>query len=235
MNITFSKKETIAAITFGWQTVKRNFWFFVGLLIIAGVAMYASTIIIALEIIENPIFLFMINLIGWILSITAILGLIKISLNFRDNLKSKISDLFFQYRLFFRYVFASILYFLIYLLGMVPLGMVVFILNEFYLGIIFRALFLILGIVPLIYLGIRFLFFGYFIVDQKAGVIESLRKSWKITERNVWNLFLFFLALFGLHFLGALFLLIGLFITVPTSLLAVAHVYRKLSSTAKDS
>lgn len=197
----FSKGE---AIRFGWQIMKSNFWFFAALLILAGVIQFGSDVIYRLLIKESPILAFTVYLIGWILSIIVGLGLIKISLNFCDNLKSKIGDLFSQYQLFFRVLFAGILYGLICLSGT------------------------ILFIIPGIYLGIRFWFYDYFIVDKRTGVIESLKKSWRITQGNVWNLFLFILILTGINLLGALCFLIGLFATIPTTMLAIALVYRKL-------
>ncbi|MDI6602556.1 MAG: hypothetical protein QME57_00345 [Patescibacteria group bacterium] len=207
----FSKGE---AIRFGWQIMKSDFWFFAALLILAGVIQFGPDVIYQLLIKglikESPILAFTVDLIGWILSIIVGLGLIKISLNFCDNLKSKIGDLFSQYQLFFRAFFAGILYGLICLLGM------------------------ILFIIPGIYLGIRFWFYDYFIVDKKAGVIESLKKSWRITKGSVWNLFLFILILIGINLLGILCFLIGLFATIPTTILATAIVYRKLLSQSPE-
>jgi len=201
----FSKKE---AIRFGWQTMKSNFWFFLGLLILVGLIQFGPNVIYNLLIKESPILAFTVYLIGWILSIIVGLGLIKISLNFCDNLKSKIVDLFSQYKLFFRVLFAGILYGLICLLGT------------------------ILFIIPGIYLGIRFGFYDYFIVDKRTGVIESFKRSWQITKGNVWNLLLFGFLLMGINLLGALCLLIGLFATAPTTMVAIAFVYRKLLTIA---
>jgi uncharacterized membrane protein len=202
--IGFSKNE---AIRFGWQTMKRNFWFFIGLLILAGAIKSVPGAISELIKEKNSYLVFLVSLIGQVLlSIIIDLGLIKISLNFCDKLKSKIGDLFSQYRLFFRVLFARILYSLICLLG------------------------IIFFIIPGIYLGIRFWFYSYFIVDKKVGVIESLRKSWRITKGGVWNLFLFNLLLLGLNLLGMHFFLIGLLATIPTTMVAMAFVYRKLLS-----
>jgi len=197
----FSKSE---AIRFGWQTMKSNLGFFIGLLIVAGLIYIIPSIISSLLEKKSLMLSLGVSLIGIILGIIIDLGLIKISLNFCDNLKSKITDLFSQYQLFFKYLFASILCGLIVILG------------------------LILLIIPGIYLAIRFQFYGYFIVDKRAGVIESLKRSWRITQGTVWNLFLFGLLLTGINLLGVLFLIIGLFATVPTTMVAMAFVYRKL-------
>ena len=203
MEQRFSKKE---AIKFGWQTMKQNFWFFVGLLLVAGILYIAPEIVSAfLE--GSPALSLIVYVVGTVLLMIVDLGLlIKIPLNFCDNVKSRLSDLFSQYKLFWRYLFASILYVLVILGG------------------------LILLVLPGLYLAIRFQFYGYFIVDRDSHIVESLKRSWDITRGNAWNLFLFGLLLFLINVLGALALFIGLFITLPTTLVAVALVYRKLLS-----
>jgi uncharacterized membrane protein len=87
---------------------------------------------------------------------------------------------------------------------------------------------------PGIYFAIRFYLFIYFIVDKKAGIIESLKRSWEITKGQAWNLFLFNLVLLAINLLGAICLLIGLLVTIPISELATAFVYRKLLSQSQS-
>src|SRR4030042_562947 len=67
------------------------------------------------------------------------------------------------------------------------------------------------------------------IVDKKMG-IDSLSKSWQMTKGVKLNLFLFWILLALINIAGALLLLVGLFITVPLSMVATAYVYRKLVS-----
>jgi len=209
---TFSKKE---AIKFGWETAKKNLGFFIVLLVIIGlISIFWELIEIVTKISPFPDLMIrryvvvsvIINIILDIIVIIMDLGLIKICLNFYDGLKSKISDLFSQYRLIFKCIGATILWILMVLPG------------------------LILFIIPGIYLGIRFQFYNCFIVDQKTGVIESLRRSWQITQGNVWNLFLFGLLLTVINILGLLCLIVGLFITIPTTTIAYIFVYRKLAN-----
>jgi uncharacterized membrane protein len=87
---------------------------------------------------------------------------------------------------------------------------------------------------PGIYFAIRFYFFIYFIVDKKAGIIESLKRSWEITKGQAWNLFLFNLVLFGINLLGVICFLIGLLVTLPITGVATAFVYRKLLSQSQS-
>jgi uncharacterized membrane protein len=86
---------------------------------------------------------------------------------------------------------------------------------------------LILFVIPGIYLGIRLMFFTYYIVDKNAGIMDSIKMSWELTRSAVINLFLFSLLLVFLNFLGALLFGIGLAVTIPLTFLATALLYRK--------
>ena len=89
---------------------------------------------------------------------------------------------------------------------------------------------LILLVVPGIYLALRLQFYSYYIIDKNAGSIDSLKMSWKATEGNVINIFLFELLLIGINILGAIALVVGLLVTIPVSVIAVTLLYRKLSA-----
>jgi len=131
-------------------------------------------------------------------------GVNQIALRFCDGEKGEFADLFSCFPLFFKYLFGSILYRLIVLGG------------------------IILLIIPGIIWAIKFQFFSYFIVDKGLGPIESLKRSSAITRGAKWDLFLFGLLLGLINLLGAICLFIGLFATVPTAMVAMAFVYRKL-------
>jgi len=137
------------------------------------------------------------------------LGLIKISLKLCDGEEAKFSDLISQYKLFFRYLFASFIYGLITFLGFILL------------------------IVPGIILLIRLGFFDYLIIDKNSKIIESLKRSWEITKGNTWNLFLLYFLFALINILGAFALIVGLFWSIPTTVVARTFVYRKLSSQLK--
>lgn len=202
----FSKKE---ALQFGWTTMKSNLGFFIGLLIVYSLLIAVPFFIVEI-IAEASAFLGVIFQIADIfLTIVISIGLVKIALRFCDNEKGSLSDLFSQYRLSFHYLLASILYALI----------------------VFGGLFLL--IIPGIIWGIKFWFYDYFIVDKGLGPIEAFKRSSAITKGIKWNLFVFVLLLLVINLLGALFLLIGLFATIPTTMVATAFVYRKLLTQAE--
>jgi len=197
----FSKSE---AIQFGWTTTKNNLGFFIGLLIVVGLFYFVSSFITESIKAEDSILSSIVSIIFWVLDIVIQMGLIRISLRFCDNGKGEFADLFSCFPLFFKYLFGSILYGLIVVGGMILL------------------------IIPGIIWGIKFQFFSCFIVDKGVGPIEALKRSSAITKGAKWDLFLFNLLLVLINLLGAICLLIGLFVTIPTTMVAWAFVYRRL-------
>lgn len=199
----FSKSE---AISFGWNTMKNNLGFFIRLLIVVGLLLFVPEIIGGFLKEDAPGLSIVVSIASWVLYVVIHMGLIKIPLKFCDNEKSNLADLFSCFHLFFKYLFGAILY------GLVILG-----------GII-------LLIIPGIIWAIKFMFFGYFIVDQGLGPIEALKRSAMITKGAKWDLFIFGLLVFLINVLGLFCLLIGLFATIPTTMVAMAFVYRKLQT-----
>ena len=93
---------------------------------------------------------------------------------------------------------------------------------------------LVLLIVPGIMLALGLMFTSYLVIDKKRGPIEALKESWRITKGHKWQLFLFVLAILGLNILGLIALVVGLLVTIPVSMLAVVHAYRKLEHGASE-
>jgi uncharacterized membrane protein len=199
------------AIGFGWDTMKTNIGFFIGLLIVAFIAENIPGILGGL--VENnlPVISVIFYVGGFILSLVIQLGLIKISLQFCDSIKGKIADLFSTFDLIIKYVAASLLYFLIILGGFILL------------------------IIPGIIWGVKFMMYPYFIVDQGLGPIEALKASARATDGVKWYLWLFGLLLGLINIAGVLVLGVGLFVSIPISMVAFAYVFRELAPKSKDS
>jgi uncharacterized membrane protein len=104
-------------------------------------------------------------------------------------------------------------------------------------GLVF--FFIILGalvlLLPSIYFGIRFMFYQAFIVDDNAGIVGSLEKSWKITKGQELPLFLLGLSMLGIIIAGILVFGIGLFVALPLIELMYCCVFRNLNSSHPDS
>lgn len=199
---TFPRKE---ALGFGWNVAKKNIRFFVPVLLtVMGVSFFFSVIDSALG--EDAVFArFIVGIASWVVSSITAIGLIRICLDFVDNKKANISDLFKYYDRTVNYMAGSILYGLIVGLG------------------------LLLLIVPGIYFGLRLQFFSYLAAEKNMGPIQSLRNSWDMTRGMTWQLFVYGLLVMGINILGFLALFVGLFWTIPTTSVTTAYIYRHLA------
>ncbi len=197
----FSVEE---ALQYGWNIMKDNIWYFLGVLIVAWALAGVPHIIAGILQRESIGLSFFFRIIGWVADIIVSIGLITIALKFLDKQEPKFEDLFSFKPYFWKYLGASILTGLIVWIG-----------------------FLLL-IVPGIYWALKFQFFGYFVVGQGRDPVEAMRMSSRITHTVKWKLFGFGLVLALINAVGAICLFIGLFVTVPVTLLAYSSVYRKL-------
>ena len=196
------------ALRFGWDTTRRNLWFFIGLLIVVGLINSFPDIINGITQISKtlPVLNLILVAVFTIVNFIVQLGMIKILLKFCDNQPGRFSDLFSCAHLFFKMVGASIVYALIVLVGFILL------------------------IVPGIIWSIQFGYYIYLIVDKDLGPIQALKMSSKITRGSKRHLFVFALAIVGVILLGVLALFVGLLVAIPIVSLAGAFVYRKLLS-----
>lgn len=197
----FSKKE---AISLGFELAKKNIIFFIGIFVIVVViSVISSAIQISVSLEKQSMLYILLNVLTFIVNAIIGIGLIKISLEFIDNKKPKFSDLFYVKPLV-NFILASLIRGVITFIGF------------------------ILFIIPGIIFSIRLQYVPYLIVDKNLPPKEAIKKSWEMTKGNTWNLFFFGILLFLINVLGAILLLVGLFITVPLTMLATTFVYRKL-------
>jgi uncharacterized membrane protein len=199
----FSMEE---AIKYGWDTAINNLAFFIKALIIVCVISISLSAIGNMTEKNLPLVSIAANLLYAIISIIFGIGLIKIYLKLFDNETLKLGDLLsgLNLNLFLLYLLVSILYALIILAG------------------------LILLIVPGIIWAIQFQFCTFLIVDKGLGPIEALKKSSAATRGVKWDLFIFGLLILLINLVGVLAFLIGLFVTIPVTMMALTSVYRKL-------
>ena len=204
----FSKRESLE---FGFRAAKKHFWFFAGIMLFTLAIAYIPEIASkALERAELPsiatMFFFLAGIGFAILNILVSIGLAHISIKFAKSETAVFSDLFARSDRVFRYFISSILYGIMVALGFVLL------------------------IVPGVILMIRFQFYQYLIIEKKSGPIQALKTSWRMTRGSAWNLFILWLIIIIINLAGALALGIGLFFTVPTTMVAMAYVYKKLEN-----
>lgn len=204
----FSKSE---AVLFGWNTLKKNFGFFLGMLaIIVAVNLLVGLVISSFSEEAPKALVIAVSVISWILDLLIGMGVIRITLKFCDQEQATYRDLFSAYRLLLNYLVGSIVYGIMVGIGLVFL------------------------VAPGIYLAVKYQFYDYLIVDRGMGPIEAIKRSGVLTEGVKWNLVLFWLALVGINILGMIALGVGLIATVPVSWLANAYVYRRLQLQAEN-
>ena len=197
---------------YGWQVMKANFWFFVGLgflivllsivpdilrqiLIYAGVA---PAILI-------PLFV-LLMIADYAISFIVGIGIVKIALSFCDGHKPSIGTLFDIGDCFWRFVGGAALY------GLIVLGGT------------------LLLIVPGIIWSIQFSQFKYFVIDKGLGPVDALKASSRTTMGVKWKLLGFGFVCAGIQILGLLCLLVGALATYPIIIVAGALVYRQLAA-----
>ncbi len=91
---------------------------------------------------------------------------------------------------------------------------------------------LVLLIVPGIYLAIRYCLFAQVITDTSASALAALRKAAGLAHGNWAPLGALFFTAFLLNIAGMALLGMGLIISFPVSLLAIAGFYRSLQPAA---
>ncbi len=101
-----------------------------------------------------------------------------------------------------------------------------------FLASLVASILTLIGYILLIVPGI-ILTFGlsqatYLIIDKKAGIIESLKKSWKITNGYKWRIFVIGFRAGLIAIAGLLALGVGIFVALPIVYLMYAKTYRDL-------
>jgi uncharacterized membrane protein len=199
---TFS---TLEALEFGWHKLRQHN----GLLLKVMLSLFALQVVeeIVSRTIGDTLLGALASVALAVLSVVMSAGLTMLSLRIAEGHAAHYRDLFPWNRMVWLYFLASLL------MGLTILG-----------G-------LILLVIPGIFLMVR-LSFVRFPVIEGAGPIEAIKRSWALTRGHWWHLAGFLLVLLGINVVGAILLLVGLLVSVPVSMLAMAHVYLKLKPRA---
>jgi hypothetical protein len=91
---------------------------------------------------------------------------------------------------------------------------------------------LALLVVPGIYLAMRFALFGYCLVEGETNVLRSFHRSALLTRNTQFPLLAIFVGVVFLNLLGASVFGLGVFVTIPFSVLLTAAIYRQLRGDA---
>jgi len=194
-----------AALQFGWDTLRNNFAFFLKLLIVLFAAMLVPALIVGkISIIMGSVFAVPLQFLVFVWQMILSMGILKISLKLYDQQAVEISDLWSMVNRTLDFVIVRVAVILLVSFG------------------------LILFIVPGLIWLVQFYPAGYLVVDRGTGAIAALKAGSQISKGVKLPLILFVFTLALLNLLGALFMGIGLMITMPVSILASTYVYRQL-------
>jgi len=196
------------AVQFGWDTMKNNLGFLIPAVLImwlaAAIPSGLSSFSYRMPLVAAAIYSLIFGIISFVIGMFVNMAQIKVGLRFSRGETADFPDLLNEYPRFWDFLLGSILYALIVIGG------------------------LILLIIPGIYWGIKYHFYGYLIIDQGMGPVDAIKKSGELTDGVKWDLLVFWLALLGIYILGFLACCIGVLFAIPVILVAVAYVYRTL-------
>lgn len=219
---------------FAWAKTKQHAWFLACSFMIYGIILNAS---MNITIFRGEVFK-VIGLFGSIVLALIVLSLMSVSLIIVRNESFSFSDLFNRLkspRLVINFLGLSILYigaiscliipFLAVLESIRRNGGDIFANSLLLILFIITALLFALGV----YGSIRFKFYPYVLLENEhMTIVEVIKHTKKITCCAFISLFSFFIILAAINLLAFLAFGVGLLITVPISVFAVAHLYRKL-------
>lgn len=182
-----------------------------GIIIIAtvGAPLLVSVVSEGLErMLRGSFLVFLVNIAVFALSLVMSLGAKRITLDIARGKLPRLSDLFSQTNLFWKFLLASIIYGVAVIIGFILL------------------------IVPGLYLSLKYGLYAYIIVDRpELSATDALKESARLTDGIKWKLVGFSFVLLGINLLGLLALGIGLLYTIPVSIMAYTALYCSLAKT----
>lgn len=198
------------ALSYGWEKMKREFSFvFLVTTILWGVIILSDGIFSFTDakVADSSIKLAILSILALITLVLTILlqaGYFKIFFELYDDEDVKVSDLYTNYKPFWRLLLGSIIQAIILIVGFV------------------------FFIVPGIYFALTFIFSKFLIVDKGLSPIKALRQSALLTKGVKWQLLKLSIILWALNLAGVL-LLVGFFVTLPVTMFTMVYVYRHLA------
>lgn len=198
-------------IRFGWETFKKRPFFLIAVLIGVTIANFIITSVPgAIDPEGDSIAIFLFSILVTAFSIAVEIALLRFTLRAHDSIETVQVKDGLPAKPFWKYIGAQIVVAVAVLIG------------------------LILLIVPGIIAMLAFFMTQYLVVERKLWPIEAMKESARITKGNRWKLFLLLLAIIGINIVGFLALIVGLLVTIPVSMLALAHAYRMLEHKANE-
>ena len=194
------------AVDFAWPTLKKRFGLFTAVLL----TVLAAWVVLEIVVIAGQRFgtvLWAVMHLAFLIFFAGVeLGLLQICRALRDGKDPPFADTFAYLSAGPKFLAAQILYLLLVVIG------------------------LLLLVVPGVYLGVRYALFGFCFAGGETDLRRCFQQSALISTGATASLLRVLAALLLLNVLGASLLALGLFITIPLSILIMTDVYRQLSA-----
>lgn len=192
-----------------WKHTKSQIWVLVGLLIGFSILSMIVTLF-GMPAQGSIVGRVIVQIVSLLISCIFMLGYVKNIFQALDGEEPQFSVYGQQSRKIITYLIANILFSIAVCIGMVLL------------------------IIPGIYLYLRLQFFTAFIVEEDCGIIESLQKSWNMTQGQTLPLFLLLLTMIGTAIVGCILFFVGLFVAVPLIYMMQCYTFRKLNTISTE-
>lgn len=205
---------------FSWAKTKQHAWFMVCTLLIG---LIIGSAVRGTGLLETVVFMLI------------ALSLASISLTIVRDHSFTFADLYkplLSHRLVLKFTALTSLFLVVIMLLMIPLiGFL-----ATFTRVPYIVSFIYLCFSPLvfvaIYLSVRFKFFPFVVLENEHMDLKQIIKlSLKITHGSFWKIFGALMIMCGLNIVGAMLFGVGLLVSVPITLFATAHLYRKLVET----
>jgi uncharacterized membrane protein len=194
-------------LKFSWEKLLKQFWLLVGL----GIGFTIIFSLLSIFSLPKPgeamkISSIIVGVLSYVFLLIFTMGYIKNCFQTIDGEEPQFSAYGQVSRKFFTFLFATIIYSIVVFIG------------------------LILLILPGIYLIVRLHYYTAAIVDENAGIIDSLKRSWQITRGQVLPVFVIMVIITVLSFVGMLALIVGIFVVMPLTMLIDCTTFRRLTA-----
>ena len=192
-----------------WKYTKSQIWVLVGLFIGFSILSMIVTLF-GMPAQGSIVGRVIVQIVSLLISCIFMLGYVKNIFQALDGEEPQFSAYGQQSRKIITYLIANILFSIAVCIGMVLL------------------------IIPGIYLYLRLQFFTAFIVEEDCGIIESLQKSWNMTQGQTLPLFLLLLTMIGTAIVGCILFFVGFFVAVPLIYMMQCYTFRKLNTISTE-
>jgi hypothetical protein len=187
-----------------WEVFKLQVWLLVGILIAMSIISFLIQLI-SISVQGSTVASLAVSIISLIISSLFTMGYLKNHFQALDGDEPQFSAYGQQAGKLVTYIASSIIYGIVVTIG------------------------LCLLIIPGIYIALRLQFYTAYIVEEDAGILDSLQRSWELTQNHVLSLFLLALIMMLFIFAGIILLGIGILVAIPLCYIMFCTAFRKLN------